>query len=288
MEWLLLVIVLLVATAVYLVWRAVFVEPKRLVVERFLLGLEKLPPQLDGLTIAFLSDFHLLPNGFGVDLAERAVLFANEFNPDIVLLGGDLVHWCSAVPHLIPVLRRVKSQHGVFAVLGNHDHHCSWRFKNPSSWGGKPFSIDEWRKALEQANVHLLVNEATKLSINGASFWIVGVDDPYSGRDDLQRGLKDVPDDAFVLLISHSPDIVDDPHIARVDLVFSGHTHGGQIVFPLLGPFLAPCRDKYKRAQGLKKIGKTWLYVSRGVSAGLPIRFRCPPEVTVIKLKAIH
>ncbi len=269
----------------YLAWRGIFVEPRRLVVERYLLKLNRLPSPLDGLTIAFLSDLHIIPSGFGVDIAERAVMLANEANPDIVLLGGDLVHWCGAVPHLIPVLRRIRSQYGVFTVLGNHDHHCPWRFKGPAPWGGKPFNIDEWRKALEQANVHLLVNEAIRLEINGTTLWLVGVDDAYTGRSDLQNSLKDLPNDTFVILISHSPDIVDDPNIERVDLVLSGHTHGGQIVLPVLGPFLAPCRNKRQRAQGLTKIGDTWLCVSRGVSAGLPLRFRCPPEVTVLTLK---
>lgn len=272
----------------YLFWRSALVEPKLLTVERVLLRLSELPPQLDGLTIAFLSDFHIKPNGSGVDIAERAVLLANESDPDIVLLGGDLVHWCGAVPHLIPVLRRLKSRHGVFAVLGNHDHHCPWRFKKPAPWGGKPLSADEWRKALEQANVRLLVNEAVELNINGANLWLVGVDDGYTGRSDLEKALMNVPERAFAILLSHSPDIVDEPGINRVALVLSGHTHGGQILLPLLGPFLAPCRDKYRRSQGLTKVGKVWLYVSRGVSAGLPLRFKCPPEVTLLTIKAEH
>ncbi|MCX7969259.1 MAG: metallophosphoesterase, partial [Armatimonadetes bacterium] len=124
--WLVICGVFLVLGASYLAWRCILVEPRRLVVERYLLKLKRLPHSLDGLTIAFLSDLHIMPSGFGVDIAERAVLLANESAPDIVLLGGDLVHWCSAVPHLIPVLRRIKSRYGVFAVLGNHDHHCPW------------------------------------------------------------------------------------------------------------------------------------------------------------------
>lgn len=272
----------------YLAWHSVLIEPRRLSVERVLLRLDKLPANLDGLKIAFLSDLHLMPNGFGVEIAERAVLLANESDPDIVLLGGDLVHWCSAIPHLIPVLRRLKSRYGVFAVLGNHDHHCPWRFKRPAPWGGKPFSVDEWKKALERADVKLLVNEAVRLKIKGEEIWLAGVDDAYTGRDDLARALRDVPENAFVILLSHSPDIVDDQNISRIALVLSGHTHGGQIVLPLLGPFLAPCRDKRRRAKGLTKIGETWLYVSRGISAGLPLRFNCPPEVTVLTLKAFR
>ncbi|MFA0784836.1 metallophosphoesterase [Fervidibacter sacchari] len=285
-EWLLVLGMAFGVGAAYLAWKGIWVEPKQLTVERYILTLERLPEPLDGLTIAFLTDLHLLPSGFGVEIAEWAVIRANEANPDIVALGGDLVHWCGAVPHLIPVLRRLKSRYGIFAVLGNHDHHCPWRLKKPSPWGGKPLSVEEWRIALERANVRLLVNEAVRLEINGATLWLVGVDDPYTGRDNLKGALSEVPQDAFAILIAHSPDIVDDPNISRVALVLSGHTHGGQIVFPLLGPILAPCRDKFRRAQGLSRVNGTWLYVSRGISAGLPIRLRCPPEVSVLTLKA--
>lgn len=287
LEWSFAVTIFLLVGGTYLAWRCVFVEPKQLTVERILLRLEKLPRNLDGLKIAFLSDFHIMPSGFGVDISERAVLLANQFNPDIVVLGGDLVHWCGAIPHLIPVLRRLRSRAGVFAVLGNHDHHCPWRFKKPAPWGGNPLSIDEWKEALEQAKVKLLVNEAVPLKVNNAQLWLVGVDDAYTKRDNLGKALECVPENAFVILLSHSPDVVDDSNIKRVALVLSGHTHGGQIVLPFLGPILAPCRDKFRRAQGLTKVGNTWLYVSRGISAGLPLRFRCPPEVTLLTLKAI-
>jgi predicted MPP superfamily phosphohydrolase len=261
------------------------VEPYRLAVERRLVALASLPPALDGLTIALLTDLHLMPNGRGVELAERAVVLANAADPDVVLLGGDLVHWCGAVPHLIPVLRRLRSRYGVFAVLGNHDHHCPWRWRTPEPWGGRPLSPDEWRQVLAQAKVHLLVNEAVPLHINGATVWLAGVDDAYTGRADLLAALASVPDDAFVILLSHSPDIVDDPLIRRVAVVLSGHTHGGQVVLPLLGPLFAPCRDKWRRAQGVVRVGDTWLIVSRGIAAGVPVRFRCPPEVTLLTLR---
>jgi len=284
-EWVFLIGSAVAVSAAYLAWWSIAIEPRRLAVERYLLRLPQMPRALDNLTIAFLSDFHLLPSGFGVELAERAVLLANEANPDLVLLGGDLVHWCGAVPHLLPVLRRLRSRYGVFAVLGNHDHHCPWRWQRPAPWGGKPLSPHEWGELLAHAHVHLLLNEAIALDINGEKLWVVGVDDAYTGRADLAKALASVPEDAFAILLSHSPDIVDDPLLRRVALVLSGHTHGGQIVLPLLGPFLAPCREKRRRACGLTKVGGTWLLVSRGVSAGLPVRFRCPPEVTVVTLR---
>ncbi len=271
----------------YFLWRGMLVEPRCLVVERYLLRLPRLPSAADGLRVVFLSDLHLQPNGFGVDLAEQAVLRANETDPDVVLLGGDLVHWCGAVPYLIPVLRRLHSRYGVFAVLGNHDHHCPWRWQKPAPWGGKPLTEQGWREALAQAGVQLLVNEATSLLVNGAHVWIAGVDDAYTGRNDLAKALSGVPDDAFVLLLSHSPDVVDAPLIHRVALVMCGHTHGGQVVLPLVGPLWVPCRNPKQRAQGLVRLNGTWLYVSRGVSAGLPLRFRCPPEVTVFTLRAL-
>lgn len=270
----------------YLTIRGLQGEPKRLIVERRFIPVPDLPPTLDGLTIALLTDFHLFPNGRGIELAEEAVLRANEANPDLVFLGGDLVHWSGAVPFLIPVLRQIRSRYGVFAVLGNHDHHCPWRWRRPAPWGGTPLSIPGWRDVFRKGGAFLLVNEAIPVSVGRTKIWVVGVDDAYTRRANLRVALRDVPEGAFVLLLSHSPDIVDDPLIDRIAVVFSGHTHGGQINLPLFGPLFAPCREKRRRAQGLTRVGKAWLYVSRGVSAGIPLRFRCPPEVTVLRLIA--
>lgn len=117
--------------------------------------------------------------------------------------------------------------------------------------------------------------------------YLAGVDDWYMGKPDLARAIADVPVDAPLILLSHNPDIVDDPNLARADLVISGHTHGGQLVLPVWGPAhtQSTALERHEVA-GYTRRGQTQIYISRGLGEGIPLRFRAQPQITLITVTA--
>lgn len=262
-----------------------FVEPRRLRLERTQVELKGLPPELDGLRLAHLTDFHIGRSGFRETMALRAVALANALDPDLVVLTGDLVTRQHSAPRLLPILAKLRAKHGVWVALGNHDYNVT----RATAWTAerrRAFGPEMWREMLGGVGVRLLENESQELHVEGSSLWLAGCGDPYSERDDLPATLAEVPEGAPCVLLCHSPDIADHYAAQRVGLVLCGHTHGGQIRLPILGPIWAPCRDYRGRATGFTRVGDTWLYASRGVCAGNFFRLRCPPEVALVTLRA--
>jgi len=244
-----------------------FGEPSRPILERVTLHLPDLPPQLEGLRIGQLSDSHL---GFRYSEANLAwgVAQMQRERPDLVVITGDLVthHW--AIPDVPRLLRGLQAPLGVYAVPGNHDH-----------WEG----LADLRGALTLANIPLLLNEHRRLSWNGGDLWLAGIDDVWDGRPSLRRALRGVPAGGFTLLLSHAPDIADSAAHLGVNVQLSGHTHGGHLRLPLLGPFTLPRYGK-RYVIGTYQVGAMTLYVSRGLG-GAPLRLLCPPEATIFTLR---
>ena len=253
-------------------------------VERVTICLSGLPSAFDGTTVAVIADMHAgLAHG-GVPAIKQIVRAANSLHPDIIVLLGDMVHNAHRATTYLPLLGELEAGQGIWACLGNHEHGFVWysRYLGPSPVA----SVDQWRRMYAKAGIELLVNEATPVEKRGARIWLVGVDDAYSGNDDLPKALQSVDRNEFCLAITHSPDLVDNPRVDELDLVLAGHTHGGQVCLPLLGPLYAPCRKPRQRASGLIYTNRTAIYVTRGVGEGMPIRFRCPREMTLITLSS--
>jgi predicted MPP superfamily phosphohydrolase len=251
-----------------LVWSyAAHVEPARPRLERVELRLPRLPAQLDGLRVGHLSDLHL-----GFREAEENLAWALEQlrreAPELVALTGDYVSFQHAIPDIAALLRGLSAPLGVYAVPGNHDY-----------WEG----VDDVRNALALCGIPLLVNEHRRLSWRGAELWLVGLDDVWDGSVNAPRALRGVPRDACKLLLAHSPDYADEAARHGFDAQLSGHTHGGHIRLPLLGPLGLP-RFGRRYVLGRLQAGGMALYVSRGL-AGPPLRFLCPPEATLITLR---
>ena len=138
-------------------------------------------------------------------------------------------------------------------------------------------------EALTTRGIAMLQNRYLRLTAPGLDIYLAGVDDFTEGAPALDRALADIPPDAPTILLSHNPDILLDPHIAQVDLVLSGHTHGGQIVLPLLGA--AHTQSEHLRrheVSGHLRRGNTQVYITRGIGEGIPIRFGAAPQVTLI------
>lgn len=249
---------------------ATLAEPNWPVVERLEIPLTRLPASLDGLRIAQLSDIHLSHLVTPGDL-HRAVALVNRQTPDLIALTGDFI-WQRAdyAAGLVEPLRQLQAPLGVFAIFGNHDH-----------WHG----AQAVAAALAAASVRLLVNQALRLD-TGAPLWLAGLDDVWERRQDLRAALRDVPDGEATVLLCHEPDYGDEAAAWPVDLQLSGHSHGGQVNLPLLGRPVLPWLGR-KYPAGRYHIGEMQLYTNRGIGLiAPPVRFNCPPEATVLTLRA--
>jgi uncharacterized protein len=249
--------------------RAAFAEPYQLAVERHAIALRRLPRELDGLRIVQLSDIHHSPFT-GREQVERAVELANSLEPDIIALTGDYVsHEREYVQPCAEMLGRLRARRGVYAVLGNHDN-----------WVDAALVTDLFRLA----GIRVLVNEGFRFEDRGASFWLAGVDDTMVGLEDLPLALAGSKEDEMKLLLAHNPVILRRAARAGVDLVLSGHTHGGQVTWR--SERSASGRVRRRILRGLARRGETQIYVTRGLgTVVLPVRYGCLPEVSVLTLR---
>ena len=249
--------------------RSALTEPFRLTVEHHQIHLQRLPRELDGFRIVQLSDIHHSPFTSREQI-ERAVETANSLQPDIVALTGDYVskERAYAAP-CAELLSGLRARHGVYAVLGNHDH-----------WTDAALITDLFRAE----GITMLVNQGMRFENNGAAFWLAGVDDTMVGLEDLPLALAGSSDNEFKLLLAHNPIILRRAARAGVDLVLSGHTHGGQV--RLRSERNTAGRPRRRLLKGLARQGETQIYITRGLgTVVLPVRFGCPPEVSLLELR---
>ncbi|MDQ3653411.1 MAG: metallophosphoesterase [Acidobacteriota bacterium] len=249
--------------------RAAFAEPYMLAIERHAVGLRRLPKEMDGLRIVQLTDIHHSPFT-GREQVERAVEMANSLQPDIIALTGDYVsHEREYAAPCAEMMGRLRARYGVYAVLGNHDH-----------WTDAALVTDLFRAE----GIRVLVNEGMRFEYNGASFWLAGVDDTMVGLEDLPLALAGSRPDEMKLLLAHNPVVLRRAARAGVDFVLSGHTHGGQVAWR--SERSASGRVRRRLLRGLGGQGETQIYVSRGLgTVVLPVRYGCPPEVSLLQLR---
>jgi len=239
------------------------------VVRTLRLAFDSLPPAFCGFTILHLSDLHADGlAGLTESLGERL----HNLEVDLCVLTGDYRYRshgpCHDVyPHMEKILASVHARSGIVGVLGNHD-------------------AAEKVPQLERLGVTMLVNQALELCQGGDTIWLVGLDDPhYYGCDDLPGALRGVPEETFKVLLVHTPELLAEAEASGVDLYLCGHTHGGQICLPFLGPLIwgAHCPRRYVR--GAWKYKRMQGYTSAGVGVSVvPVRFFCPPEIVLIEL----
>lgn len=241
--------------------------------------LRNLPPAFEGFRIVQFSDIHLdeyMEDFFLEEVVERV----NRLNPDLVLVTGDFVSrgpmpmsvCLAAAGRCAEILRRLECPQR-FGILGNHDVMVGPSFV---------------RNHMQANGLPLLVNENVRIERGGQHILLAGLDDVSQGKPDLGRTVPAAVD-CPVLLMCHEPDYADTiaqhERGALVDLIFSGHTHGGQVRIPGLPPMELPPHGKIY-VEGHFVVGKSQLYVNRGVgTVGLPFRLNCPPEITVGTLR---
>jgi predicted MPP superfamily phosphohydrolase len=169
------------------------------------------------------------------------------------------------------LLAGLRPRLGISAVLGNHDHSTD------------PEIV---ARHLERKGITVLRNQAVPVETQGARFWLAGIDDVLAQKDDLPRALAPVPRDEAVIALVHEPDFADTVAQFPVDLQFSGHSHAGQIRIPILGAITLPEMGQ-KYPSGLRRVRQMQLYTNRGIgNTGLPLRFDCPPEISVLTLRS--
>lgn len=250
-----------------------FIHPFRFRVTQIVVPLPRAHANLDGVRIAFVTDTHVGPS-FPADKLQPIVAALRRERPDILLLGGDFISESprfldSAIPMLgdmVPTAR-----YGAFAVLGNHD---------VSNIRGRV------APALREIGVRLLENEAACIETDRGEIWIAGIDDAMLGKPDVEAAFQQVPSDAACIALWHEPDFAEVTERYGPFLQLSGHTHGGQVRLPSLGPLALP-RLGQRYPAGRYEIGDMILYVSNGIGMYRPpVRFNCPPELVIVRLIA--
>lgn len=245
-------------------------EANSLSLERIRVSLPRLPKKMDGFKIIHLSDIHHSPFT-SFDHIARTVKIANRLKPDMFVLTGDYVsHEAAFIRPVAELMGELKAEFGAYACLGNHDH---WT---------DPESVT---REFVDAGINMLVNEGRRVDVGTSSFWLAGVDDHMVGKTDLPAALKGSYPDEFKLLLAHNPIIFRKAVRSGIDLTLSGHTHGGQV----------RVRDSAKRlirrrklSNGLHQRKGSQIYITRGIgTVVLPVRYQCPPEISLLELRAV-
>src|SRR5581483_2247334 len=233
-----------------------FIEAKWIHVLRVKFAVPNLPGPFRGMKIAFLSDIHHGPF-VPLSYVRDVVKMTNALKPDLVALGGDYVHHGTRyIEPSIAELAHFDSKLGTFAVLGNHDHYFHGAARS--------------KAALKKAGITEMTNSGVWLEQNGARLRLCGVGDFWRDVQDLPVALADATDHDAVILLSHNPDYIEQIRDKRVGLALSGHTHGGQVNFPLIGSPIVPSLYGKKYTRGFVQAPVARVFVTRGVGTITP------------------
>ncbi|MFA7257192.1 MAG: metallophosphoesterase [Kiritimatiellales bacterium] len=229
-----------------------------------------LPEAFDGFRLLHISDTHIDGNPELIDILIRLI---EPLEYDLCVITGDFREGTFEdyeIPArcMVELRRHIKTE--TYAVLGNHD-------------------AIEMVPMLEEGGIRLLLNEHVMLEYKGKTICLAGVDDPhYYETDNLDKALEGVPEDAFKILLAHSPEICRKAAFEDINLYLCGHTHAGQICLPGGHPLLSNSKCPHKCLSGLWDFEGMTGYTSRGAGASsVAVRFNCPPEITIHTLRNI-
>ncbi|OEH94222.1 metallophosphoesterase [Bacillus solimangrovi] len=253
-----------------------YIEPRLIRTNLEKIVAPQIPESFDGLRILQFSDTHIGHN-YTLDQFKRLVEKINEQSCDLVLFTGDLVdepNNYDQLDQISPILSAIQAPLGKYAIFGNHDH------------GG--YGTEIMKKVYEQSDFQLLMNERVDIyNTLGERIIIGGIDDAMLGHPKPELALQNVTEEDFAILLAHEPDIFAHLGSFHFHTQLSGHSHGGQVQLPFLGPLYTPPGAKkyyegwYDHADNEKK-----LYVNRGIGTTRePYRFLSIPEITIFTLK---
>ena len=258
------------------------VEPGWFEVSEVRLTLPRLLKSFSGLRMVQISDIHIGP-WMSMESVKSIFEMALAQSPDMIALTGDYVltfgrrgsdrnTYTKELDELAVLLKDMSDRCFTVAVQGNHDYY---------------YDTHAVQSSFRRGNVKLLINSVHTLERNGERLHIAGLDDVYEHRDDFEALMAQLPDDGCAILLAHEPDFADiSSATGRFDLQISGHSHGGQVVLPFVGPPILPDWGK-KYPLGLYQVGGMFQYTNRGVGNSIPaVRFNCRPEITVFTLES--
>jgi predicted MPP superfamily phosphohydrolase len=249
------------------------------------IALPNLPPEFKGTTITLASDIHSGPY-MDVDEMKSIVQLINDLKSDIILLPGDFVSThLNELPPAVEALSGLHAPMGVFATTGNHEFYVN---------------ADAVSEGIVSAGIAMLRNENYAFKKNGASLYLLGIDDKdadgisnyIEGKSapHVEATYSGIPENAATILMNHKPYLFEEYAKTNIGLMLSGHTHGGQIVLARFGKtIITPSAFASKFIEGMytpeMSSSKSQMYVSRGIgTVALPMRLNCPPEITQITL----
>ncbi len=235
-------------------------------------GFAELPEAFDGFRILHLSDLHI--DGM-LDQGKALATILDQLDYDLCVMTGDFrfrnrLDYNATHERMAQLLEHIICTHGCYGVLGNHD-------------------FIEQVPGFERLGLRMLLNESVRIDRAGESLYLAGIDDPhFYGTHDLEKACSTLPDAAFSILLSHTPEVVEAAALAKIDFYLCGHTHGGQICLPGGLPLLTYCRSSRQYSRGSWQHAGVRGYTSSGTgSSCLQVRYCCPPEITLHRLRRV-
>lgn len=231
---------------------------------------KQLPADLDGIKICQLSDLHFT-GLIGREYFEKVVEYANDLKADIIVITGDLIDSDECLDWIDGTLGKLTARKGVYYILGNHDRLIR--------------DYADYRQRLANAGLIAAAGTWHSIQFGNAKLLLTGNELPWFNETNELPPRPEIAGEVFSLLLSHSPDQIGWAVQRGFDMMFAGHTHGGQIRLPIVGPIVAPSKYGIKYASGTFQIRNTMMHVSRGISGDEPIRINCPPELGCFTLR---
>ncbi|MBI5930908.1 MAG: metallophosphoesterase [Chloroflexi bacterium] len=250
------------------------VEPRDVAIEHVSLKIARLDPAFDGYKLVQISDLHLDYTWMSEERLLNHMRLVNEQKPDAVAITGDFVT-DQAEPHadsIVKALQMLNPRDNTVAVLGNHDH-----------WTNASIV----QQAIQKGGISDVNNGVYTVRRGEAMLHLCGVNDIWEGYHRLDLVMDALPDEGAAVLLAHEPDYADvSSQTGRFDLQLSGHSHGGQVQVPFIGPIALPYMA-HKYPSGLYKVNGMVQYTNRGLGMVAPqVRFNCRPEITVFTLES--